>query len=51
VGTFSGVIELTESDCRIEGGTVVKPGDDRCGSFGAVYCRKTNGEAACINEQ
>jgi len=51
VGTFSGVMELTESDCRLDGGTVVKPGDDRCGSLGAVYCRKTNGEAACINEQ
>jgi hypothetical protein len=50
LGTF-GVMELTESDCRLDGGTVVKPGDDRCGSLGAVYCRKPNGEAACINEQ
>ena len=49
VGTL-GVMELTESDCRLDGGTVVKPGDARCGSFGAVYCRKPNGEAACINE-
>ena len=46
-----GAIALTESDCRLDGGTVVKPGDSRCGSLGAVYCRKANGEAACINEQ
>ncbi len=45
-----GVLELNGSDCRLEGGTVVTPGDDRCGSLGASYCRYPNGNAACLTE-
>jgi hypothetical protein len=45
-----GVMELNGSDCRLEGGTVVTPGDDRCGSLGASYCRYPNGNAACLTE-
>jgi hypothetical protein len=45
-----GVVELNGSDCRLEGGTVVTPGDDRCGKLGASYCRYPNGNAACLTE-
>ena len=47
----STVTELNASDCRLDGGTVVVPGDDRCGKMGAAYCRKPNGWAACLTEQ
>ena len=51
-GTGGGtVVELNASDCRLDGGTVVVPGDDRCGSLGAPYCRKPDGFAACLTEQ
>jgi hypothetical protein len=30
---------------------VITPGDARCGKMGAPYCRKKNGEAACLTEQ
>ena len=46
-----GVMELNASDCRLNGGTVVTPGDDRCGKLGATYCRYSDGNAACITEQ
>jgi hypothetical protein len=45
-----GVMELNASDCRLEGGTVVTPGADRCGSLGAKSCRYANGNAACLTE-
>lgn len=45
-----GVMELNASDCRLNGGTVVTPGDDRCGKLGAQYCRYTDGNAACLTE-
>jgi hypothetical protein len=45
-----GVLELNGSDCRLEGGTVVTPGDNRCGALGASYCRYPNGNAACLTE-
>jgi hypothetical protein len=54
VGTINetgGVVYLNASDCRLNGGTVVTPGDDRCGSFGATYCRYSDGNAACLTEQ
>jgi hypothetical protein len=42
---------LTTSDCRtILGGTVITPGDDRCG-VGGQYCRTPDGLAACIDER
>jgi hypothetical protein len=44
------VVYLNASDCRLDGGTVVVPSDDRCGSVGAAYCRKPNGWAACLTE-
>ena len=40
---------LTSSDCRVLGGTVVTPGDDRCG-VGGTYCRFPNTFAMCIDE-
>jgi hypothetical protein len=46
-----GVMGLNASDCRLDGGEVVTPGDARCGKMGAPYCRKKNGEAACLTEQ
>ncbi len=46
----STVVNLNASDCRLDGGTVVVPSDDRCGSAGAAYCRKPNGWAACLTE-
>ena len=50
-GTGGGtVVNLNASDCRLDGGTVVVPSDDRCGSTGAAYCRKPNGWAACLTE-
>lgn len=42
---------LTGSDCRLQGGTVVEPGDDRCGAVGAAYCRLSNGYAQCIEHK
>jgi len=42
---------LTESDCRNLGGTVVQPNDDRCGAMNATYCRTNDGNAACIDHQ
>jgi hypothetical protein len=45
------VVGLNASDCRLDGGTVVVPGDDRCGKLGAAYCRKPDGFAACLTEQ
>jgi hypothetical protein len=51
VGTHGGVMELNASDCRLNGGTVVTPGDDRCGKTGAQYCRYSDGNAACLTEQ
>ena len=55
-GTFhlppkNGIAQLTSSDCRLAGGTVVVPGDDRCGSIGATYCRYPDTNAACITER
>ncbi len=44
------VTQLTASDCRLGGGTVVVPGDSRCGSLGAAYCRYPDTLAACINQ-
>lgn len=46
-----GVVELNASDCRLDGGEVITPADARCGKLGAAYCRKKNGEAACLTEQ
>lgn len=51
VGRGTLVLELNGSDCRLDGGIVIIPGDDRCGKLGAPYCRKPNGEAACLTEQ
>jgi len=45
------ITQLTSSDCRLAGGTVVVPGDDRCGSLGAAYCRYPDTLAACITER
>ena len=45
------ISQLTASDCRLAGGTVVVPGDDRCGSLGAAYCRYPDTLAACITER
>ena len=50
-GTHPGVVELNASDCRLDGGKVIVPGDNRCGKLNAPYCRKPNGEAACLTEQ
>jgi hypothetical protein len=47
----TGVMGLNASDCRLDGGEVITPGDARCGKMGAPYCRKKNGEAACLTEQ
>jgi hypothetical protein len=41
---------LTSSDCRLGGGTVVVPGDDRCGTLGAVYCKGGPLGDQCIEE-
>ena len=43
-------IDLTSSDCRVLGGTVVTPGDDRCGKIGASYCRFPDTNAMCIED-
>lgn len=51
VGPKAGVAALSEADCRLNGGIVIKPGDDRCGFAGALYCRKPDGEAACLTER
>jgi len=51
VGPRAGVAALSEADCRLNGGIVIKPGDDRCGFTGAMYCRKPDGEAACLTER
>lgn len=48
--TNPGVVELNASDCRLNGGTVVTPGDDRCGKLNAQYCRYADGNAACLTE-
>jgi hypothetical protein len=45
------IMQLTSSDCRLAGGTVVVPGDDRCGSLGAAYCRYPDTLAACNTER
>jgi hypothetical protein len=44
------VVNLNASDCRLDGGTVVVPSDDRCGSVGAPYCRKPDGWAGCLTQ-
>jgi hypothetical protein len=41
---------LTSSDCRLGGGTVVIPGDDRCGKLGAAYCKNGPLGDQCIEE-
>jgi hypothetical protein len=41
---------LTSSDCRLGGGTVVIPGDDRCGKLGAPYCKNGPLGDQCIEE-
>jgi hypothetical protein len=41
---------LTSSDCRLGGGTVVVPADDRCGKAGAAYCRNGPLGDQCIEE-
>ena len=46
-----GFSQLTSSDCRLGGGTVVVPPDSRCGSPGAAYCRYPNTLAACLTER
>lgn len=46
-----GVMELNASDCRLNGGEVITPGDARCGKLGASYCRYSDGNAACLTEQ
>jgi hypothetical protein len=46
----TGAVGLNASDCRLDGGEVITPGDARCGKMGAQYCRKRNGEAACLTE-
>ena len=45
-----GVSYLNASDCRLNGGDVITPGDARCGSLGASYCRYKDGNAACLTE-
>jgi hypothetical protein len=40
---------LTSSDCRVLGGTVITPGDDRCGR-GGTYCRFPDTMAMCIED-
>jgi hypothetical protein len=42
---------LNESDCRLHGGTVVTPGDNRCGAVGDTFCRFGNGDGQCIDHQ
>ncbi len=49
-GKNPGVSALTTSDCRILGGTVITPGDDRCGKLGTPYCRFPDTMAMCITE-
>ena len=51
LGKQPGVIEYNESDCRIDGGEVVTPGDSRCGSLGAKFCRGKDGVSRCLTEQ
>jgi hypothetical protein len=41
---------LTSSDCRLGGGTVVVPADDRCGKAGAAYCKNGPLGDQCIEE-
>ena len=41
---------LTSSDCRLGGGTVVTPGDDRCGKLNAPYCKNGPLGDQCIEE-
>ena len=52
-GTFGttggGTSQLTSSDCWAVGGTVITPGDDRCG-VGGKYCRLPDTNAICIQE-
>jgi len=52
-GTFGttggGVSQLTSHDCWAVGGTVITPGDDRCG-VGGKYCRMPDTNAICIQE-
>ena len=53
-GTFGttgggGVSQLTSHDCWAVGGTVITPGDDRCG-VGGKYCRLPDTNAICIQE-
>jgi hypothetical protein len=45
-----GVSYLNASDCRLNGGDVITPGDNRCGTLGAAYCRYKDGNAACLTE-
>jgi hypothetical protein len=45
-----GTVDLTSSDCRVLGGTVVVPGDARCGKIGASYCRFPDTNAMCIED-
>lgn len=44
-------VALTASDCRILGGTVITPGDDRCGKPNAAYCRFPDTLAMCLSAQ
>jgi hypothetical protein len=45
-----GISYLNASDCRLNGGDVITPGDNRCGAAGAAYCRYKDGNAACLTE-
>lgn len=44
------IVALTASDCRILGGKVITPGDDRCGKPNAAYCRFPDTLAMCLSE-
>lgn len=48
-GGKAGVSQLTASDCRKVGGTVVNAGDNRCGTS-RMYCRMPDTNAVCIEE-
>ena len=50
INETGGVIYLNASDCRLNGGDVITPGDSRCGALGAAYCRYKDGNAACLTE-
>ena len=50
LGTTGGTSQLTSGDCWAVGGTVITPGDDRCG-VGGKYCRLPDTNAICIQEK